>query len=334
MKKDEVLKIRTKLLMSIEGATVSKAGNAYVILHRNADKKEFELTPYSVNKSTINNMGEMLYYPKNESTILMILKNGKLRIKLKDHFKSFTPKTFLALRCTISSALFNRSEQTLKSILMLNRKSEWLKNKPWYYLKYFNLLKSFKSEKEFLKFIGVTFRLEINKEEELNRLIIGFRFKNKHALLESDPQEVEDVIGMIRDTKNTSFYNSDKKMRHIHDELVLLVAKKKASKLSNKSVLPSYAETMLSRLNKSDLKIELLDSPRKLFQEGAIQHHCVGSRHTQLKESMFFSTLYDDKRYTFQISNRGILEAKGQFNKEPPKQLISLVTKTLHTTIN
>jgi hypothetical protein len=108
--------------------------------------------------------------------------------------------------------------------------------------------------------------------------------------------------------------------------------------VKNFKVNPVYEKIF----NKFDLPVRELDNKEKLVEEGLFQHHCVATYHNKINvgNSGIYSIDYDNERWTLELSalkEKGklvkkfqVIQFKGKFNKEAPRELLNKVKDYLN----
>ena len=307
-----------KALSKLGEVKVSKKGNYYVELSRNTDIVTTDYNYFNVTKAKINNVGETFTYPKISTEIIMLTTTGV-------YYKNTNSTKFSKL-----SLKDVRHKVKLKELFLIGKRAEWLKNYPQLSLNCWNYIKSFSSLREMLKHLGVTFNLSNITENQLECLIVGYKFQDKHDILKYSPQYILDIIRMINQTGLFEYYQTSKSLPKVHNELVEIINKNKLESYSNTPIFPVYAKQVIKQLEDSNIKFTWLNNHRDLVLEGMKQHHCVSSRQNQLYNTLFFNIEHAGKDYTLQCTKNTVVEFKGKYNEAVPVELKNIIIETLN----
>lgn len=317
---------------------LSKRGSYYC--HLKEPDRTVVNTKYNysnVTKSTINRLGESFTYPSSDCTIVTLSKANKLSLISNKSIKSLTSKV-------IKGSSF--TDKLLK-IFLYNKKAEWIKDNP----KWFNLriATQFSSLKEMKNWFGYDF-ISCSKFEEfftVDKWGLLCYSKGREDLAniistKTSSNEIEDSLRMSKYCGvDIKIHKSKEKNKKNHDYLVKLYNLKKKTEITQPKY--EYETEFFNRLTEIGLEWEHLNTEYLLLEEGKRQYHCIGSKGSSLRTSLFLSILYKDKRYSLEIKDTRspysygkreskipvLLEIRGKYNSVAPIELIKLIKDNL-----
>ena len=308
-------KSKLELLSELGEIITSKSGSQYVVLLTEPELVTKEYHERSITKNTLNKLGQTFSYTKNNKMIIL-LKNNKFYFKnLRGDFAPLSKSDIFVA-------------PALKELYFYGKKCEFLKNYSIEYLRYYQFLKSFTSFKEVKDFLGYTFisvedflTLDFNSVLYFSHLPanIAIKFVNN-----------SESIQIYKDCKRMAGENfvsptSLTSLRNYHDELVL---QQSLETLKLKSKSEVFFEHHIDKAV-DGVNIKRITNEYDLYKEGLEMSHCIGYRGYNLPYKVFLSILWENERYSCQITNDKIDEIKGYRNSGAPIELINYLTNLL-----
>jgi hypothetical protein len=304
-------KTKLELLEQLGEVLTSSSGSKYVILDTIVNQVTREYSEYSVTKNTLKKMGEVYSYTKNEKTIVL-LKDNKFFFKaINSTFKPLSKHNVLCF-------------PKLLELYVYNKKCEFLKNYSVSYLRYFNFLKSFTSFKEVKDFLGYTFiSVDDFLKLDFGNVLFFAHLPATTAIKFVNNSEAKELY---RDSKRMAGVNfvsptSLTSLREYHDKLVLEQSYEYLA-LKDTSV-KWFAHPIDKVLDGSSIK--RITSDYDLYKEGLEMRHCIGSRGYHLNTKVFLSIVWENQKYSCQITDKNIDEIRGYRNSEAPEELVNHV---------
>lgn len=322
MIQNKLFQKRLELLSKIGTIQISKNGNYYVITDSQVIEFIVDYSYNSITKSNIKLLGQTSNYKRTKDSMIMLTKDNKLK------YKNSTDKNFSSLNIKAIRTFFSGNLRIVK-LFFYNKKCEWVANYPKYissFVDSYNLIKSFKSLRELLLFLG--YRSKLTDITKITNLIAGYNFSNKENLIKAQLYEITDCIRMILTSNSEHYYTSNKSIHNIHEELVKELNKIKLESLSGDPIWPEYKLKVDSKLEKAKVPFKSLLSERSLAEEGMIQSHCIGAKSHLLSSNLFYSILYNEETYSLHCNAFQILEFRGSRNKVVPPELFNLIQQT------
>jgi hypothetical protein len=319
----KLFKKRLELLAEIGPVIESESGNFYVILDEITTEYNKEVNQFSVTKSKLDDQFKQISYVKKSQELIMINKEGNLLYK-----GTITGAYFRNLGIsTIRNLMYRDFFSKVLKLFLYNKRCEWIASSsdPLQLIPYFNLLKSFKSLKDLLKHLNYTAAL--HDLSDLPKLIVGYSFQNKTNVIQSDFDILRDTARMIVQNGFVNYYDSDKSIRNIHDEIVVEINKKSLDNYSTEVIRPLYAGEVDLALLESNIKFIPLDTARKLAENGFKLHHCIGSYAHKLEYELFYELIWGEESYSLRSNRSTLLECRGKYNSTPPKELLDKLSK-------
>lgn len=331
----EIYNLKEKALYGLGlDVNVSKNGNKYVYLRNFSSERRYNV--WNITKSTINKINTQDKFMIPQRDVLLLTKNGKTMVKMinEKHFRSMSYKdiyNIINYENIVSDKL-----SSIKDLFFIGKKCEWLKNYDVNMYGHYNFLRTFESEKKLLLFLGVTFKINKLNEKILYNLIAGYKFKNKNNLLNAEKNELEDTIKMIEQTNNQHFYNSNKKISNIHNEIIEIYNRENIENKSEEIIVPDFQKKFLEKLkvNLPECKITPLKCEKDLFVEGLKQRNCVGSRSYALKDNAFFHIKNKKDEYTIQLKKDRIHEIQKKYNNGYDNNFKNRISQILYPNNN
>jgi len=302
---------RLELLNKLGEVKQTKLGQ-YVIINRIKQDIQVVNTGKSITKGTIKKIGKITTYPKNYDTLIYLGYDNILKFKNENGWKTLTPNAIYKLKGINIIGNFD----ILKEMTLYGKKSEYLKNYDINFLQFFNFLKSFKSFKEVLIYLGITFEVDITVDN-ISKFINGYIIENKNSLLEISSSEILDTVKMLQRFPN--YEQNNKKVKNIHDDLVKLINLEDINSKSDEIIKSPLYFKLKDKLE--FLNPKFLLSERALFLEGLEMHHCVSTRTENLKNRLYFNFNWNNEPYTCELGSSWGIELKGKYNKFPPEEL-------------
>jgi hypothetical protein len=310
-------KTKLELLEQLGEVLTSSSGSKYVILDTIVNQVTREYSEYSVTKNTLKKMGEVYSYTKNEKTIVL-LKDNKFFFKaINSTFKPLSKHNVLCF-------------PKLLELYVYNKKCEFLKNYSVSYLRYFNFLKSFTSFKEVKDFLGYTFiSVDDFLKLDFGNVLFFAHLPATTAIKFVNNSEAKELY---RDSKRMAGVNfvsptSLTSLREYHDKLVLEQSYEYLA-LKDTSV-KWFAHPIDKFLDVDefvgDSSIKRITSDYDLYKEGLEMRHCIGSRGYHLNTKVFLSIVWENQKYSCQITDKNIDEIRGYRNSEAPEELVNHV---------
>ena len=198
------------------------------------------------------------------------------------------------------------------------------------------------TEREFIKIVQWYMRnkLELRPKIEKPKQLYELYLDN---ITNSDTEDyTSDIFILAKETRTPIEINA-KSLNGIiryHDSLVEKLNKKNERQFA-REIKIKYDTNKIwlnidKKLKKSDLNINVLNSPGLLKKEGIEMNHCVGSYIENVRRgtSYIFHIDYDDKPYTceLKITKNGetiINQIKGAYNSTAPKSLRNKIMKLI-----
>lgn len=333
-------------LFSSTGVEVkkSKNDNYYIelLLSDDVTNKDYALNAWNVSPKTINQIGKTWRIVNKHSILVMINSKNQIYVRL------FNENRFKKLNKNIvrTNSGFSKVYSLFIKLYYLGKKAEWISEPKYNKFFGFKLAESFKSFKEFKNYLGFSF---ISEEKMLSLFErINFNpFTNAQFICDIILQDLDRVILANTTTKWTyiadilemfkqlnlpiEIYESDFRNKEVHNHLVKLINQKDLDVLSDEDVRV-YEGDFVEELNKL-YNVEWLTSPRKLAIAGLRNKHCIGTYFNSLKDCLFFSILYENEYYEFQVrlSDNRIIQQHGYKNGVVPNSIISDVDLLIQT---
>lgn len=198
------------------------------------------------------------------------------------------------------------------------------------------------TEREFIKIVQwymrnkLELRPKIEKPKQLYEMYLN-------DITNSNTEDyTSDIFRLAKETRTTIEINA-KSLNGIiryHDSLVEKLNKKNERQFAREIKIKYNTNKIWlnidKKLKKSDLNINVLNSPGLLKKEGIEMNHCVGSYIENVRRgtSYIFHIDYDDKAYTceLKINKNGkiiINQIKGVYNSTAPRSLRNKIMKLI-----
>ena len=123
---------------------------------------------------------------------------------------------------------------------------------------------------------------------------------------------------------------TNKKLISEHDKIYKIYIKEKLKK--EKMIIKENNPFLQLKLPKD---IKILDTKKKLFDEGEMMEHCAYTYlpYINNENCMLYTYLKEGKRYTIEIIKKGkkfyLNQLKGYRNSEPPKEVVEYVENAI-----
>lgn len=333
-----------KLFSSVEEVKKSKNDNYYIelLLSNDIVKDTYTKSAWNITPKTINQIGNTQSVDRKHSMLVMV--NDKNQIFVKG-FKETNFKKLSKNVIRMHSSNGKWYSLFIK-LYYLGKKAEWISESKYNKFFGFKLAESFKSFKEFKNYLGFSFLSE-EKVLSLFERINFNPFTNAQFICDIILQDLDRVMLANTTTKWTyiadilemfkqlnlpiEIYESDFRNKEVHNHLVKLINQKDLDVLSDEDVRV-YEGDFVEELNKL-YNVEWLTSPRKLAIAGLRNKHCIGTYFNSLKDCLFFSILYENEYYEFQVrlSDNRIIQQHGYKNGVVPNSIISDVDLLIQT---
>lgn len=330
----KILDKKRQYLHSLGEVFTAKSGAEYVHLKKNMVECERQFTPFSTTKGNYAKLGTKTKYRKSENEILLLSKTGVFMYKSgKD-----TKFRRLGWRDVKAPACFGK-KTPITTAFLIGRKCEWLLNymEKYSWLCAVAMTQNFNSLKEFKNFLGFTF---LGEQEFLDAFC---KTKDRMELCISAKKHLgekylpyiaatttlgfnyfQDIMKMCTELgEKPRWFKSATRVRQFHDELVMK---------ANLSSLEKYSKDVYTYDSKYfeawvdlGLNVEILDTPRKVAEQGVKQHHCLAFYADSLDNNMFLTFDWQGEKYDMQVNNHGIVQLYGKYNCSPPKELEDII---------
>jgi hypothetical protein len=296
----KLFKQRLELLAELGTVETSKNGNYFVVLKENKQEITKEFTARCATKNTLHKLNSSFNYSKTFKEIVMLGSDNSILYKPADKeiFSKVSSRTVMMV-------------PKLQKLYLYNKRCEFLRNYPTEFMKFYSLLKSFKSMKEVFAYLGVTAKVEFSVDL-LEKCITGYQFKNKTVIIEANLLELNDTIRMAAQL-GRDITQTDKSIKNLHTELIELISLQEADSYSDSSITPSYFNEIKEKLK--DYNPTFYTSHKQLFLAGKKFVNCISSRSYKLDTHVFFSVDIDDVEIVFEIDRNNIIEAKAKYNR-------------------
>ena len=192
------------------------------------------------------------------------------------------------------------------------------------------------NEKEIFKYNKFDyFDFEYDEKHRIKSFLMKFVYNNiKNKSEIKSNHYLEDYIDCIIKLKGKHKINLDittyKKLIKEHDKIYKIYIKEKFKR--DKLVIKEDNKFLKLELPKD---IKILNTKKKLFDEGEVMQHCAYSYlpYINNESCMLYTYLKDDKRYTIEIVQKGknfiLNQLKGYKNSDPPKEVVDYVKSAI-----
>ena len=200
----------------------------------------------------------------------------------------------------------------------------------------YSLLKANKylEEKDFPKYQNIDYKEFHSKEQRRVQSFLMYLLKKIMIEDIKDENYLYDYIRVLIMLKGKYKINlnikTNKKLISEHDKIYKIYKKAKFRK--DKMVIEENNPFLKLKLPKD---IKILDTKKKLFDEGERMEHCAYTYlpHINNGRCMLYTYLKDGKRYTIEIIKNGkkfsLNQLKGYKNSEPPQEVIEYVENAI-----
>ena len=200
----------------------------------------------------------------------------------------------------------------------------------------YSLLKANKylEEKDFPKYQNIDYKEFHSKEQRRVQSFLIYLLKKIMIEDIKDENYLYDYIRVLIMLKGKYKINlnikTNKKLISEHDKIYKIYKKVKFRK--DKMVIEENNPFLKLKLPK---EIKILDTKKKLFDEGERMEHCAYTYLPYINNGrcMLYTYLKDGKRYTIEIIKKGkkfsLNQLKGYKNSEPPQEVIEYVENAI-----
>ena len=201
----------------------------------------------------------------------------------------------------------------------------------------YSFLKSdkFLNDKDFPKYQNFDFSIFPYAENKRVSTFLYYLIKNGTMTEElQDKRYLSDYISILIRLKGKYKINlnikTNKKLISEHDKIYKIYIKEKLKK--EKMIIKENNPFLQLKLPKD---IKILDTKKKLFDEGKRMEHCAYTYLPYINNGscMLYTYLKDGKRYTIEIIKKGkkfsLNQLKGYKNSEPPQEVIEYVKNAI-----
>lgn len=200
----------------------------------------------------------------------------------------------------------------------------------------YSLLKANKylEEKDFPKYQNVDYKEFHLKEQRRVQSFLMYLIEKMMIEEIKDENYLYDYIRVLIMLKGKYKINlnirTNKKLISEHDKIYKIYKKEKFRK--DKMVIEENNPFLKLKLPKD---IKILDTKKKLFDEGERMEHCAYTYLPYINNGMcmLYTYLKDGKRYTIEIIKKGkkfsLNQLKGYKNSEPPKEVVDYVENAI-----
>ena len=200
----------------------------------------------------------------------------------------------------------------------------------------YSLLKANKylEEKDFPKYQNIDYKEFYFNEKKRVQSFLMYLIKKMMIEKIKDENYLYDYIRVLIMLKGKYKINlnikTNKKLISEHDKIYKIYKKEKFRK--DKMVIKENNPFLKLELPKD---IKILDTKKKLFDEGERMEHCAYTYLPYINDGrcMLYTYLKDKKRYTIEIIKKGkkfsLNQLKGYKNSEPPKEVVDYVENAI-----
>jgi len=294
-----LFKKRLEILSELGTVELSPAGNYYVVLSTNETTIEKIFTARCATKNTLHKLNTNFSYKKRFREIIMLTSDNKIK------YKPFNRDFYSNLTNTVV-----QSKPELLKLYVYNKKCEFLRNYSVEYLKFYSFLRSFRSMSEVFTYLGITAKVEYSPDL-LEKCIVGYNFKNKTLILQSDLAVLNDTIRLANDI-GRDITQTEKSIKNLHDELIEVINMKDAEGYSDEKIVPPYFDKFEKVLK--PLGATFYTSKKQLFLAGKAFNNCIAGRSHRLNTDVFFSMNIGGIDMIFESQENQLVEGKGRYN--------------------